>query len=276
MKKTFTKKDCLAALICAVFALMCMGAVGKKGRSHAKFIVCQSNLQKWGEIFHLFAQDNDNKLPQSVAGGDVTIPFEAFWMGATLPYYDKEEIRFCPMSEPDPDNDPLLYDYDDYGGTFEHWGPIAGDSAMTWWDEFPEGSYGINEWCACPPVGVDSYWGFPTDRAWRYVTVEGADNIPLLLDCVFVDGFVLETDFPPTSEGVFNTWATQAIRLFCIDRHDGGINGVFLDMSARKVGLKELWTLKWHREYDTEGPWTLAGGVLPTDWPEWMQDMEDY
>jgi prepilin-type processing-associated H-X9-DG protein len=63
---------------------------------------------------------------------------------------------------------------------------------------------------------------------------------------------------------------------FCISRHDGYINALFLDFSVRKVGLKELWTLKWHRQYDTCGTWTVCGGISPTDWPIWMQDFEDY
>ena len=31
----------------------------------------------------------------------------------------------------------------------------------------------------------------------------------------------------------------------CINRHDAGISIAFCDASVRKVGLKELWTLKW-------------------------------
>jgi prepilin-type processing-associated H-X9-DG protein len=62
----------------------------------------------------------------------------------------------------------------------------------------------------------------------------------------------------------------------CINRHDGGVNSLFLDWSVRKVGLKELWKLKWHKEFNTNGPWTIAGGVKPEDWPEWMRKFKDY
>ncbi len=37
------------------------------------------------------------------------------------------------------------------------------------------------------------------------------------------------------------------------------------------IRLKELWTLKWHPQFNTSGPWTEAGGVQSTDWPEWMR-----
>ena len=62
----------------------------------------------------------------------------------------------------------------------------------------------------------------------------------------------------------------------CINRHDGYVNGLFFDWSVRKVGLEELWTLKWHRNFDTAGLWTKAGGVKPEDWPPWMRKFKDY
>jgi prepilin-type processing-associated H-X9-DG protein len=62
----------------------------------------------------------------------------------------------------------------------------------------------------------------------------------------------------------------------CINRHNGGTNILFLDSSARKTGLKELWTLKWNRGYNTSGPWTRAGGVKPESWPVWMRNFKDY
>jgi hypothetical protein len=62
----------------------------------------------------------------------------------------------------------------------------------------------------------------------------------------------------------------------CINRHVGAVKCLFVDGSVRKVGLKELWTLKWHRSFDTAGPWTKAGGVMPADWPRWMSPFKEY
>ena len=62
-----------------------------------------------------------------------------------------------------------------------------------------------------------------------------------------------------------------------MDRHGrGALNCLFMDTSARRVGIKELWTLKWHCQFNVNGPWTLAGGVGPNDWPAWMADLADY
>jgi len=63
---------------------------------------------------------------------------------------------------------------------------------------------------------------------------------------------------------------------FLINRHEGHVNGLFLDWSVRKIGLKELWTLKWHADFNTAGRWTKAGGVNPEAWPQWMRKFKDY
>jgi prepilin-type processing-associated H-X9-DG protein len=62
----------------------------------------------------------------------------------------------------------------------------------------------------------------------------------------------------------------------CMNRHEGAINGLFLDWSVGSIGLKQLWTLKWRLDFDTKGPWTKAGGVKPEDWPKWMRSFKDY
>jgi len=61
-----------------------------------------------------------------------------------------------------------------------------------------------------------------------------------------------------------------------INRHNEHVNGLFLDWSVRKIGLKELWTLKWHLQFDTANAWTKAAGVQPEDWPHWMRGFKDY
>jgi len=68
----------------------------------------------------------------------------------------------------------------------------------------------------------------------------------------------------------------QARGVACLNRHDGFVNGLFLDFSTQNIGLKELWTFKWHRQFDTRGPWTTAGGCQPNDWPAWMRRFKDY
>jgi len=42
------------------------------------------------------------------------------------------------------------------------------------------------------------------------------------------------------------------------------VNIAFSDGSVRKVGLKELWTLRWSRSFDTKYRASLNA------WPTWM------
>jgi len=84
---------------------------------------------------------------------------------------------------------------------------------------------------------------------------------------------------PPSYDGEPRTGTGNTgdeMRIFCINRHDGFVNSLFMDWSVQKVGLKELWTLKWHRSYNIAGPWTIDGGVKPGDWPKWMRKFKDY
>ena len=94
-------------------------------------------------------------------------------------------------------------------------------------------------------------------------------NIPVILDCPSYNGEHDNSEPPPRR-------AQVGRQSFCINRHNGYINGLFMNWSARQIGLKELWTLKWDSESDTAGPWTRAGGVLPEYWPHWMRGFKDY
>ena len=83
-----------------------------------------------------------------------------------------------------------------------------------------------------------------------------------------------ETTAPANFE--FEAWNNQDVQRCCINRHDGFVGCVFGDFSVRKAGLKELWTLKWHKSFNTAGIWTLAGGVTADEWPEWIRPLKDY
>jgi prepilin-type processing-associated H-X9-DG protein len=101
----------------------------------------------------------------------------------------------------------------------------------------------------------------------------------VLLDSLEPDKFPSTDDVPPDEEGELRPRDMRrrfAMSSFCLNRHDGYVNGLFLDWSVRKIGLKELWTLKWHKNFDTRGRWTKAGGVQAEDWPEWMRRFKDY
>ncbi len=131
------------------------------------------------------------------------------------------------------------------------------------------GSYGINSWVY--NAKQDYVWGFSTKNNWRKINVSGGSNIPLFMDSQTVEQLPTHLDIPPIKDDeAYNSYSGNLIRRVCINRHLGGVNYLFFDLSVRKVGLKELWRLKWHRHFDVNGPYTLSGGVQPGDWPKWM------
>ena len=265
MKQTnLTKKDLLVVLACIVFLLANLAAIGPRGRRHAKQALCLSNLRKWGLIFQQFAADNDGYfMPGWFDYGE----FSELWMDALRPYYANNHYLCCCPEAAIPGSEIGTDPYG-MGGTFKAWGVFI-DVWFTISGDY--GSYGMNSWICNPPPGDE--W-IPYEYFWRTVNVAGTSNIPIFLDSMWIEGWPLHYDEPPPYEELFSYESNMA--RFCINRHEGFINSVFLDFSARKVGLKELWKLKWHRQYDTCGPWTKCGGATPDVWPDWLRDFKDY
>ncbi len=87
---------------------------------------------------------------------------------------------------------------------------------------------------------------------------------------------VLSCVYSYTEPPPYDGYIDQSSNHWCINRHGGGVNVLFATGSVRKVGLKEIWTLKWNDTHETNGPWTRAGGVQPGDWPHWMRRFKEY
>ena len=215
-------------------------------------------------MFKLYTDDYDGNFQP---GWNVGLTTQ--WMNTMRAYYKKQwDMLLCPTA-----TRPVESAAD--WGTFKAW----------WRDvDLPEGgtyhyvgSYSINSW-------TDN---MTQDRGtrlkqWFWKTTQnakGANNIPVFADSTWHDAWPQPQDSPPQNLDSFG-WGdrgtTNEIAHFCIDRHNGWTNFVFMDWSVRHVGLKELWTLKWHREFNINGPWTKIGGVTPSDWPLWMKKYKDY
>ncbi|RPJ37078.1 MAG: hypothetical protein EHM35_07015 [Planctomycetaceae bacterium] len=137
------------------------------------------------------------------------------------------------------------------------------------------GSFGLNGYLLDIPDRSQYEGAMPAAYGWRDLPhVANADTVPMFLDALRFDLWPNHVDAPASSE--MGQLAGARMTQCCVNRHDGAVNCLFVDGSVRKVGLKELWTLKWHRSFNTAGPWTKAGGVLPYDWPQWMRPFKEY
>ena len=237
-------------------------------RKQAKLVMCQTNLKQWGVCFTMYAGDHNGSFMKGWTAQVLTPePNKDVWMEALRPYYQDRNLMLCPVAQK-PGTEAGL-------GAYGGWGPFVGwgvfDDSYEYVTPGDYGSYGNNGFINNPPPEVEFiHSGMPVKNQWRRADVKGAGNIPLLLDCQWVGGWPLHVDSPPEYDGQpwgATVWNDQMIR-FCINRHDGFVNSVFLDSTVRKVGLKELWKLKWHRSFDLTYP--------PPDWPDWMKDFKDF
>jgi len=254
--KGFTLIELLVVIaIIALLMAILMPAL-QRIKKQARTVTCQSNLRQWGLYFSFYTDDNNGHFHR---GWNDSADTQYSWMAVMRPYYLADpDLCFCPTARK-PRVEGLGED-----ATFGAW--------TNFYNE--HGSYGINICVTDPLPGREG--GRPADWYWRHRDVKGAASIPLFLDDYWWDTRPHHTDAPPEFEGQVDGWSTNAMKMLCLNRHNGFTNSVFVDFSTRTVGLKELWTLRWNRQYEINGSWTRAGGVHPEDWPEWMRYFKDY
>ena len=106
--------------------------------------------------------------------------------------------------------------------------------------------------------------------------IKNANNVPVMMDALRFDLWPMPDEAPAASETA--AWTGNNMGRCCINRHGGYLSSSFADSSARKVGLKELYTLNWYEKFNTRGQFTIAGGVgnRPDSWPDWINHFADY
>ena len=278
-KEGFTLIELLVVIaIIALLMAILMPALGRV-RTHAKAVACQMNLKQWGSFFAMFVADNDGYMMDGwqPEGGPCTLEKD-HWMGACRRYYgeDNDEIRCCPTAT-NPDYRPNTGSV--AGGTFATWGPLK--SFPPKWNvrDGDYGSYGISDWVCDPDtdkVGgtcqapMATWMGYDNNVYWRTPDVKDSGRIPCFLDSVYLNSWPHHLTVPQDYED--EVWLNYDSQTggFNVNRHSGAVNGLFLDWSVRRIGLKSLWYQKWHRFYD-------FSKVLKLDspkWPDWMKNFQ--
>ena len=261
----------------------------QRARSQARKVMCQSNLRQFGSVLLMYVEDNEGRIPLGMG--------RALWLlrgssqgeqhhqDPNVPEVSQSvrmaRAALCPMAvkaannnidtfSTARDNGNIIWQLEgSVGSTFRAWtitspGPVF------------HASYGFNFW----PFGMSAFGhggffprpphGPPGRSGLNVFSVASRSKVPILLDSMWAGFWPSAGSIPPPeSRG-------STLMPYCINRHNGRVNGLFLDWSLREVGLKELWTLKWSPNFDTAGPWTQAGGVQREEWPEWMRGFKDY
>ena len=286
--KGFTLIELLVVIsIIALLMSIFMPAL-RNVRDQAKDALCRQRLQQWGVMFNMYAGDWNGKLmgwndynwfthPQDSTNHFV----EHAWVYLMYSYAKNFEIYVCPAGN------QRWRDIDSFDSPYAAWDfeyiiAMDGDPEMLWYyfqgtpenPIFSYGSYNKNEWVT---DGLD----YSGSHYFRNIRVKEVSRIPLLGDGNFCGGFPHAEDIPaeikyhgPVDWDETNRWN--------IDRHKLSVNFVFLDWSVRKVGLKQLWTLKWNTQKTENGlsSWGNLNIVPnwkdPMAWPEWMRNSQNY
>jgi len=254
VRQGFTLIELLVVIaIIALLMSILMPALSRV-KDQAKAAACLSNLHQWAVMWSMYAEANNGHFDVGAGGESQTGANR--WPGALEDYYKDDKIRLCPVAKK-----PLSE---------------GGQNPFASWGIFSDGmyaSYGFNEWLCNRPIGESE-----SNNYWRNVLgLPRSNTIPLFLDCYWYDVWVHSIDNPPQTDGsTVGLAGSNEIRRVCLNRHNEAVNSAFLDWSVRKVDLKELWTLKWHKLYNPADVWTKAGGATEDSWPDWMKHMKAY
>lgn len=237
--KAFTLIELLVVIsIIALLMAVLMPALARV-REQAKAVVCLSNIKQWCTVYSLYTGDHGGLFPEKLG-------LSRDYM---VPYYKDEKLLLCPSAKKS---------YED--GARPPFGSHLYYEGLA--------SYGHNSWITSIPAagGTSAHGG---TWLWKTADIQGGYKVPLVFDCAaYQNACPHHYDMPPEYDGhIEHNTNENEMRYVCLNRHHEGINMGFIDFTARKVWLKELWDLNWHRqwwgdEYADPPDWDYGNGWM--------------
>ena len=286
----FTLVELLVVIAIIALLMAILLPVLSRARKHAKAMVCQSRLRQWGMALSMYTEANQGRFPATIGSVDGLWLLRGAFISDKDPnapqdsfhHFHTKDIACCPMAT-EPGGAGAFGGAggnNSFGSAYQF--RTRGGSAFTAWEITTpapafQGSYGLNRWLfqGLHRSFIDTVMLRHGRIDLDVLSLRGRADIPVLLDATLPLSSPEDRDFPLLAS-TGDSGSHSGVLTFCMNRHDVFVNGLFLDWSVRKVGLKELWTLYWHAEFNRAGRWTRAGGATPADWPKWMRPLKDY
>ena len=279
-RAAFTLIELLVVISVIALLLALLMPALQRARNQARKVMCRSNLRHFGTVLLLYVEDNEGRLPWGKGSALWLLrgssQGERHHQDPNVPEVSQRvrmaRAALCPMASRPGESGGFSTGASSEGDRIWRLEGTPGSQFRAWTITSPgpafSASYGFNDWPFGSLRSQHESGFFPEShglagyrRGLNVFSVSSRSSVPILLDSRGPGNQPTPRHAPSiTPDGALSNMH------YCLDRHNGRVNGLFLDWSAREVGLKELWTLKWYPNFDTAGPWTrdsLGSEVKP-------------
>jgi prepilin-type N-terminal cleavage/methylation domain-containing protein len=283
-KKGFTLIELLVVISIIALLLSVLLPALRKAKAAAQSVVCLSNLKQCGYVASLYAAENKNKFQyhwEAVpAPGEPPIYQNSsdtpkiMWMYAAESYYQDVDLMICPTASKTVEPGNFVGDPAQFGDVTHAW--FAGWAQPLKSTGRPAvSSYAFNDWLGSNGAGNTS--GRYRKVFGKTTAASQPNQVPLMMEGSWYHSMPSESDLPPqrdpredpqqAKKDITGSWMSYVT----LPRHQQRTQGVMLDGSTAKIGLRSIWKLKWHNE------WKYSDCTVSNpnfDW-KWMKSLPE-
>jgi len=243
-----------------------------KAKAKGQSAQCISNLKQWGLAWHIYADDSRDRLTPGI--GD--LPRGQWVQSLKAAYGKKPTLLLCPtatvrrrkgkgreVKSLGADTNVAIFGGPTTAYDTEVEDPTNPGKSML-------ASYGLNSWAYDPPSNLKKIQGRAATNYWRSLaSVETPSIVPLMADSMWRGGGPKTTGKGADRPKFNGEWTgiEYEFKHFQIQRHNRGVEVVFFDGSVSYRKARDLWLLRWHRNFDID----FVNHQREDFFPQWMR-----